>query len=201
MEMKKYSMVYRLIHWTIAIAFILLLFTIFLRLTWLNKVNVAGIIGNFMQGTSEGLSEEQLIALAKKIREPMWNWHIYLGFILTALFAIRIFLGGIGWMRGGIGGMKFQNPADKQLKTKGKFQRWVYLVFYCMVVVSLFTGIMIEQGPNDMKALMEDIHKLSIYYLIAFLGLHLGGILLAELSDQPGIVSRIINGSGSANSN
>lgn len=192
--MKKYSLAYRLIHWAIAIAFIMLLVTIILRLTWLNKFHVAGIIGNFLQGTSESLSEDQLITLAKKIREPMWNWHIYLGFILTILFAIRIFLGGIGKM-------KFQNPVDKQLRSKGKFQRWVYLFFYLFVVVSLITGIMIEQGPADMKGLVEGIHKLSIYYLIAFVGLHLAGVLLAELTDQQGITSRIINGSGPDDSN
>jgi cytochrome b561 len=189
MEIKKYSLVYRLIHWAIAISFIFLFLTIFLRLTWLNKSNVAGIIGSFIQGTAGNLTDDEMISLAKKIREPMWNWHIYLGYILTALFAVRFILAGIGTM-------KFQNPADKDLTRKGKFQKWIYLVFYVMVVVSLATGIMIKQGPVDLKTLMEGIHKLSIYYLIAFLVLHFGGIVLAEFTDQQGIVSRIINGSG-----
>ena len=75
MEKTKYSKIYRIIHWAIAISFLLLLFTIFLRLTWMNKNNVAAIIQDYLSGTDQVLSQEQLISLAKKIRQPMWNWH------------------------------------------------------------------------------------------------------------------------------
>ena len=98
MEQTNYSKVYRIIHWTIAISFTLLLLTIFLRLTWLNKFNVAAIIQDYLSGTDQTLSQEQLIVLAKKIRQPMWDWHIYIGYVLVGLFSIRIILPTLGQM-------------------------------------------------------------------------------------------------------
>ncbi|PHS51895.1 MAG: cytochrome B [Lutibacter sp.] len=187
MENTKYSKVYRIIHWTIAISFLLLLITIFLRLTWMNKYNVAAIIQDYLSGTDQVLSQEQLIDLAKKIRQPMWNWHIYISYVLVGLFSIRLILPAFGHM-------KIQNPLDKTLSTKMKFQKWTYIIFYFCVIVSLVTGLIIELGPKEFKKPMEEIHVLSIYYLIAFIGIHLAGVLIAEFTDQKGIISSIVSG-------
>jgi len=190
MKQTNYSKVYRIIHWTIAISFILLLLTIFLRLTWLNKFNVAAIIQDYLSGTDQVLSQEQLIVLAKKIRQPMWDWHIYIGYVLVGLFSIRLILPTLGQM-------KFQNPFTKKLTLKEKFQKWTYLIFYICVLISLVTGLIIELGPKELKKTMEEIHVLSIYYLVAFIGIHLGGVLMAEFTNQKGIISRIISGTKS----
>jgi len=76
METVKYSRIYRIVHWAIAIAFLLLLITIFLRLTWMNKENLADIIEAYLGSTDQSLTREQLIILANQIRKPMWDWHI-----------------------------------------------------------------------------------------------------------------------------
>ncbi|MFN5705274.1 MAG: cytochrome b/b6 domain-containing protein, partial [bacterium] len=61
-----YSRIYRIMHWSIAICMILLLFTIFLRLTWLNKNNVSDIIQEYLKSINVSLTEDQSILLAKK---------------------------------------------------------------------------------------------------------------------------------------
>ena len=188
MEETKYSKIYRIIHWAIAVSFMLLLITIFLRLTWMNKYNVAAIIQNYLSDTNQSLPQEQLIVLAKKIRQPMWNWHIYLGYVLTGLFSLRLILPFFG-------SMKFQNPFGKNLSIKEKIQKWTYIIFYICVIISLVTGLIIELGPKDLKKPMEEIHVLSIYYLISFIAIHLAGVVIAEFTDQKGIISRIISGS------
>lgn len=187
MEKTKYSKLYRIIHWAIAGSFLLLLITIMLRLTWLNKFNVAAIIQDYLITTDQILSQEQLIVLAKKIRQPMWDWHIYIGYVLVVLFSIRFLLPALGIM-------KFQNPFDKNLSIKEKFQKWAYIIFYVCVIISLVTGLLIELGPIELKKSMEEIHILGIYYLIAFIFIHLAGVLFAEFTNQKGIISRIISG-------
>jgi cytochrome b561 len=72
-------------HWAIALCVFILLLTIFLRLTWMNKENVADIIQNYLAATGTTLSRDELIVLAKQIRKPMWDWHIYAGYVLTGL--------------------------------------------------------------------------------------------------------------------
>lgn len=187
MEKSKYSKVYRIIHWMIAISFLLLLLTILLRMTWLNKSGIAAIIQEYLSGTDQVLSQQQMIALAKKIREPMWNWHIYIGFLLVGLFTIRLILAASGKM-------KFQNPLTVKLTAKEKFQKWTYLIFYTCVIISLVTGILMEAGPGELKKSMEGIHAFGIYYLAAYIGIHIAGVLIAEFTSQKGIISKIISG-------
>lgn len=118
----------------------------------------------------------------------MWDWHIYLGYVLTGLFSLRFLLPFFGTM-------KFQNPLVKNLSIKQKFQKWTYIIFYVCVVISLITGLIIELGPKDLKKPMEEIHILSIYYLIAFIVIHVGGVIIAEFTSDKGIISRIVRGS------
>lgn len=192
MKNKNYSAVYRIMHWSIAICMFLLLITIFLRLTWMNKNNVAEIIQNYLNTVDQSLTQDQLIVLAKKIRQPMWDWHIYLGYALTVLFGLRFILPFFGEM-------KFQSPFNKELIFKEKFQNLIYLIFYVCVIISLATGLLIKFGPSEIKKSMEEIHILSIYYLIVFLIFHIGGVLWAEFTIHKGIISSIISGRKNVN--
>lgn len=185
---KNYTKTYRTIHWLIAITLLLLLITIFLRSTWLNKHNVAQIIEDFLNKETTVITREQAIKLAKNIRRPMWNWHVYLGYFSTFLFVIRFSLPLFGEM-------KFQNPLAKNISKTDAFKAYTYIVFYICIVISLVTGLLIVLGPRSIHYLMEDIHKLSIYYFVAYLILHYVGVLRAEFTNEKGIVSRIISGS------
>lgn len=184
---KNYSRTYRALHWSIAIVMILLMGTIFLRLTWMEKNHVAEIIQEFLAEKNVTLSGEELIVLAKQIRQPMWIWHIYFGYALIALFTIRFTLPFFGEM-------KFQLPFGDGKSGKEKFQAWTYLVFYAGVIVSLVTGMVIKFGPKEMKESMESIHELSLYYLLPYIFLHMAGVFFAEFKEDPGIISRIVRG-------
>jgi len=187
METRTYTTIYRIMHWAIAICMLLLLLTIFLRLTWMNKNNVSDIIQDYLATTNVSLSEDETILLAKKIRKPMWDWHIYLGYALVGLYSIRMLLPFFGHM-------KFSNPFRKELSSKTKFQYTLYIIFYICVAISLITGLIIEFGPKTLKKSMESIHELSIYYLLGFIVLHIGGVLYAEFTTNKGIISKIVSG-------
>ena len=194
MKDRNYSVIFRIMHWAIAICMIMLLFTIFLRLTWMNKEHVADIIQRFLSSTDQSLSRDQLIVLAKQIRKPMWDWHIYFGYALAGLYCIRMALLLLGEM-------KISNPLNKQLTSRERIHYWVYLVFYVCVAISLITGLLIVLGPKNLKSSMEAIHVVSIYYLLAFIFIHIGGVLFAEFSDQQGIISKIVSGRKGAEKN
>jgi cytochrome b561 len=95
--------------------------------------------------------------------------------------------------------MKFQNPLVKNLSIKEKFQKWTYIIFYLCVVISLVTGLIIEFGSKELKKPMEEIHVLSIYYLVGFIIIHVAGVFVAEFTNQKGIISRIVSGSKKEN--
>lgn len=194
MQTTNYSKIYRILHWTIAFSILLLLITIFLRSTWMNKNNMAEIIQNYLSNEGISINPEQSIILAKKIRTPMWNWHIYIGYFLTAIISIRFLLPTFGIM-------KFQNPLTKNLSPKLKLQKWAYIVFYIGIAINLITGLLMKFGPETLEKTAENIHVLALYYLIPFIVIHIAGVLIAEFTDQNGIVSKIIRGSINIKSN
>lgn len=187
MGKKVYSGFYRLMHWLIAITMLLLLLTIVLRMTWLNKGNISDIILNFSASHNIPMEKGNAINLAREIRQPMWIWHIYLGYILLGLFVVRI-LAGVFTI------IQFQNPFRNNITPKVRFQRFVYIIFYLCVFSSLVTGLMLEFGITKYVVFVKTVHKASIYYFIGFLVLHFIGIVLAEFTYERGIVSRMING-------
>lgn len=188
MRNQSYSKIYRTMHWCLALTLILILLTVFLRMTWMNKDHMAAIIENFLteKGTSN-LSKEELIVLAKQIRKPMWDWHIYLGYVFTGLFAVRLLLPTFNLM-------PFPNPFQKNLSRKEKIQFGIYTTFYLGITISLVTGLLLKFGPKHTKDLIETIHKLSLYYVIPYLIIHVGSVIWAEFTNDSGIVSRIISG-------
>ncbi|MDN4166003.1 cytochrome b/b6 domain-containing protein [Cytophagales bacterium LB-30] len=187
MENRSYSAVFRVLHWAIGICMLLLLLTIFLRLTWMNRTHMAEVIQQSLDANNVSLEAKEVGKIARNIREPMWQWHIYLGYVLVGLFSLRFLMHPFGKML-------IQNPFKAGISRKVRFQYAMYVIFYVLVVVSLSTGLLIEHGPRSIHELMEEIHVLSIYYLLAFIVLHLGGVLLAEFTTHKGLISRVISG-------
>jgi cytochrome b561 len=183
----KFSITHRLLHWGIAFGMIFMLITILLRLGWMNKFHVAEIILDNTDPAKVQLTEDEAIVLAKKIRKPMWEWHIYIGYVLTGLYVLRL-------IHMIATGKRFSTPWSKGLSLSEKIQSWAYTIFYALMGASLATGLLIEFGPDAWHETMEEIHAYAIWYLVGFIVLHLGGIVLYELGPKTGIVSKMIGG-------
>lgn len=177
-----YTLIDRILHWALAFAILFILLTVFLRLNWMEKNHVAAILTDKLSALDITITKEQAIKIAKQIRKPMFDWHITIGYVAAGVFVLKMLFH--------IKNKKSFNPVT----SKEKFQAWVYRIFYALLGATLITGLLIEFGPNSMHKLTEDIHKLTLYYMIAFLVLHFGGILLAELGSKKGIVSKMIGG-------
>lgn len=187
MQSRPFDITFRMMHWLLAILMFLLLGTIFLRLTWLEKFGVAEIISAYAADQQIDISQDQAVTLAKKIRKPMWQWHIWLGYAITAVYVLRMLLPLFGRMR-------FASPHQAGLTTQTRWQYLIYLVFYVLLGASLTTGLLIEFGPDAWHEAVEEAHVLSIYYFVAYMVLHLGGVFLAEFTHLPGLISRVISG-------
>ena len=187
MKTRKLTVAFRLMHFTSALCIVCLLITIFLRMNWMNKDQMAGIIDANLKTLNISLTQDQLVKMAKQIRKPMWDWHIYIGYVLIGLYSVRMILPFFRQM-------EFRNPFSITATLKEKIQAWIYILFYFFLGITLLTGLLIEVGPKSFKASLESVHELSLYYLIPFIVLHFGGVLLAELSTQKGIISKMVSG-------
>lgn len=186
MEKRKYTIAFRIIHWAMALGILLILATIFLRLTWLNKNNVADIINQHLTQSDINLDKDSLTKIAKDIRKPMWNWHIYIGYFIAGLFIIRLLLFAIGTF-------KFKNPFSSELNFKQKIQAWAYSIFFVLLGITLCSGILMT-NIESLKETMEEIHELSLFYVIPFSIIHFAGIFVSEHTDGKGVASKMIAG-------
>ncbi len=177
-----YTLYDRLLHWALAFGIMFILLTVFLRLTWMEKNHVAGILMENLSAIDIELTKEQAIKIAKQIRKPMFEWHLTIGYIVSGIFVLRIFYN--------VFNKKNYNPQT----AREKFQVWVYRIFYFLLGITLITGLLIKFGPDSIYRITEDIHKLTLYYMIPFLILHFTGIFLAESGSKKGIISKMIVG-------
>ena len=187
LENKNFSLAHRLLHWLIAFAILFLMLTVFLRLTWLEKNNVAAILQENLKALNISLNQEDAIKIAKKIRKPMWDWHIYSGYFLIGLYVLRL-------INLYFSGIVFPNPFKRTRSLKQKIQGWTYIIFYFLMGISLITGFFIVNGSPDYKDILETIHVQSIYYVVLFIIMHMAGLVISELSNEKGIIAKMIYG-------
>lgn len=187
MPEKRFNLLNRLLHWSIAFTLLFLILTVLLRTGWMNKDSTAAIVQEQLKKNGVLLSREASVKIGKAVRKPMWQTHTYAGYVLVGLYVLRMLVHLLQ-------GCAFKSPFAKDAGRRDRFKGWVYIVFYLMLACSLITGLMIVHGPKIWKDPMESIHVGSLYYLVTFIVLHLGGVLIADAGREKGLISKIITG-------
>ena len=187
MKTKRFSLVNRVIHWAIAFDLLFILMTVLLRMGWMNINSVGNIIQKNLAGSGIQISLKEAVAIGKEIRRPMWSLHYIAGYTMIGLYIIRM-------VNTAIQGAAYQSPFDKSTTIKDKFKAWAYIVFYVLLAISMFTGFMTLNGPKSLHDPMSFIHTKSLYYVVAFIAIHITGVLIADAGQEPGIISRMVSG-------
>ena len=132
--------------------------------------------------------------LAKAIRAPMWEWHILLGYALTALVIWRIVL-----FFTESGKQNYQNLEKETLHKK--MVKYGYLFIYATILFMTISGLtmhfhevlgLTKELVHDIK----DIHELVFNVILVFVPLHIVGVIVADAHDEKGIISGMIHGDG-----
>ena len=189
MESKNFNITHRLYHWGIALCIIILTGTALLHISWFGRDNLAKIIMENILLLGGQITAGDASILAKRISEPMWQWHFYTGYFLIGLYILRL-------IHLTIYGMQFPSPFDKKNTLKQRFQGSLYILFYSLVGITIITGALMLWGPTNWRWISQLIHYQSHYYAIAFVFLHFGGIIVTELFMERGVASKMIHGKG-----
>lgn len=153
-------------------------------MTWMDKKHMAGIMQDFLPN----VPKDQLIDIAKAIRNPMWEWHMIFAYVVFTVFVLRII-----YML--VKGIRFPRPFDKKASLIERLQGWTYLLFYVAVAFSIFSGAVIEWGnKGEFREVVEDIHKMGLYFYPSFIVVHLLGVYLDERTKKQRITSKMIGG-------
>jgi len=202
---KKYSPSIRLWHWLNAIIITGSLLTVLINATVMKAWTNASLITDKLKEKGVEISEEQARSVAFALSDKVWAVHTYLGYALAGLFLFRII-------------MEFFELADQKLIRKIKTARksflsrqedrissrnemlikTLYAVFYVLLMVMVVTGLCLAFRDN-ISALrkmhfIKEIHGFTMYLIIAFIIIHIAGVVIGERKHHKGIVSDMING-------
>jgi len=186
----KYTLSFRIWHWLNAIIVLGLLGTVFLRKTFLSWRTNSEILINKLFEMDIEISATQAKILAKAIRAGMWEWHIILGYTLAFLLIYRIFL-------------YFKDTSRKEsfnsLTLHKKAVKSLYYIVYTTLFFMAISGFSIYfykelQLTKELAHDIKEIHELVFNILMIFVPLHIAGVVIAENSDEKGLLSSMING-------
>jgi len=179
----------RIWHWLNVIAVSGLLLTFFLRKTFLNWRENSAILIDKLSSAGVEITAEQAKMLAKAIRAPMWEWHIYFGVMLALLLLFRMW---IFWQESGFG-------YDDEESLHMRLVHWGYRLLYVILIFMAVSGLILNWhealGLSDaLSHAIKEMHEYVAWTVAVFVPLHIAGIFIAENDDQRGIVSRMISG-------
>lgn len=180
--MRQFSSSFRVWHWLQAIAIFGIFITVVLRESVMHKTQIGSIVQTKLAEIGTIITDEQAEVIGKAVRSPMWDWHIYLGIAVAVLLVWRLFIvikNGFGFD---------ESPAMQK----------VYLLYRAVYVFLTFMSlsglVLYFKVAGESKALVETVHLYIGWGIFVFAAVHIVGAILAERSDQPGLVSRMING-------
>jgi len=186
----KYSLSFRIWHWLNAIVVLGLLGTVFLRKTFLSWRTNSEILLSKLGDMDYDVTAEEAKILAKSIRAGMWEWHIILGYALAILVLYRVYL-------------FFFDSSKKvdfsSLDMHHKVVKISYYVIYITIFFMSVSGFMIyfyqDLGfSKDFAHDIKEIHESVFNVLLIWTPLHVVGVFIADVKDENGLVSSMVNG-------
>jgi len=188
--MKKWRFDFRIWHWVHATVVLGLLG--FLRKTFLSWRTNSELLTQKLAEIDLTVTEAQAKVLAKAIRAPMWEWHILLGYALAALIVWRIVL--FFTKSGQLNHKNFKAKSlHKKMVVLGYVGLYVILLFMAMsgLTIHFYEEIgLLKDTAHDIK----EVHELVFNAILIFVPLHIIGVVIAEMRDEPGIISNMIHG-------
>lgn len=204
---KKYQpLSLRVWHWLNALVIVGLLLTVLLRKTLLSWRSNSALIQEKLSEADATITPELAREIAVAIRNPLWDWHIYLGFALAGLLLGRVLVAVFVEKKGAdLQSVKniFQFQKIPQSERKEalhySFVKTGYAVFYLITLLMVISGFILNfktnlSLSNDFAGTIKEIHELTMWFFVVFAFGHILGVILAENDKDQGLVSDMING-------
>ncbi|HIQ28715.1 MAG TPA: cytochrome b/b6 domain-containing protein [Sulfurovum sp.] len=193
--MKKWRLDFRIWHWVHAFVVLGLMGTVFLRKTFLSWRANSEILTHKLAEIDLSVTEAQAKVLAKAIRAPMWEWHILLGYALVALLLWRIVL--FFTQSGSVNYKHFKvKSLHKKLVSLGYIGIYTLLTFMAISGLTMHfyeTLGLTKELAHDIK----EVHEFVFFYgVLVFVPLHIVGVVVADVTEEQGLISNMIHGKG-----
>jgi cytochrome b561 len=186
----KYTAIFRVWHWLNAIVILGLVGTVLLRKGFLSYRTNSEVIMTKLSDIGVEIFKEDAVAIAKAIRAPMWEWHLILGYALAFLVVYRIALFFFDKSQK-------ENFASLDLHKKGVNS--LYYILYAVIHFMTNSGFAMYLKEELAMAdatdkSIKELHELVYNYFLIFIPLHVAGVVVADIREEHGLISTMING-------
>lgn len=202
-KLKRNSRALRLWHWADVIIISGSLITVLINSTLLDR-SAAGGVKSSLHDTTITIQQAQNVTHA--LSDKVWGVHIWFGYFLAAFLIFRVVVEifqrrnqkFFGKLRKATSDY-FVEKKDIKLARHEFAVKTLYLLFYILLVIMVLTGLTLVfksqlHLPRNISHTVRSIHGFCMYLILAFIIVHIVGVILAERSDSKGIVSDMING-------
>lgn len=195
----------RIWHWLNATVITGLLLTVGLRRTLFSMRKNGAFFIHDAEESGVKLDPHLAKDLARGLVDRFWSFHIWLGFALGLLLLLRLVLAFSGeespWgmtLRS-LSQFRASSPDTRKDSLHFLLARSGYLAFYLAILLQALTGLTmtfnyIWKFSDETMDRVHDVHETFQWFFLAFVVLHIVGVVLAELSKHRGIVSNMIHG-------
>jgi len=202
----KQSRSMRLWHWSTFIIIMGSLTTVLLAKTLFNTRGNIALVKDSLQENNITVTDQQARSVSHEFNDLLWHWHTYIGYVLAGLFLFRLIFEFfqpaeqklIPALKKALNYLKMPGADKKEMKHYIAV-KLLYLFFYFSLFIQTCTGLFMVYSDDvenlkDIRHTTSDIHSVFMWVIITYIVLHIGGVILAELGKNKGIVSKMING-------
>jgi Ni/Fe-hydrogenase 1 B-type cytochrome subunit len=204
----QYSLSIRIWHWLTFLLITASIITVLFASTLFTIKANSNVIQEQVQQKGGILTTAQARAAGHELNDKFWELHRFIGFGLCFLLLCRAFI-EIRYSKEQKLSTKIrkavtfqpQTPAQRSDRQHYIWVKWGYVVFYLLLLIMGLTGLILAfedvEALRSIRPLAGGIHRIVQFLLYAYILFHIAGVIRADVTDNKGIVSRMINGSAS----
>jgi cytochrome b561 len=191
----------RLWHWSNSLVIFALILTVFLRDYLIGVREHAKLLVDKTTAAAIAVPVDLARDIAHSYLDRLWDWHVDLGLFLLFLLLARVVVEFVAPTGSGLYTKikgAFAKKGDKDAQ-KFAMVKLSHVGFYALLTVTVSTGVICAYGqgwgvPDPVRHALREVHEWSMYVIIAFIAAHIIGVISAEKTTDPGLVSDMING-------
>lgn len=195
----------RVWHWTFFVVMTAQLVTVLFASTLFRTRNNSGMVQQELQHQGLTISQDQARGVAHAFNDRLWDWHTYIGYIICGFLVARVLI-ELTLSKEERLAVKIKRAVTIKRNTPGAAEsqnhylqvKWSYVIFYCLILTMALTGLCLafDDLPimKGIRGPARQVHSFAQYLIYGFIVLHLGGVIIADLSKHQGIVSGMIHG-------
>ncbi|MEQ1567482.1 MAG: cytochrome b/b6 domain-containing protein [Myxococcota bacterium] len=183
-----------------------LLGTVVLRKTVLSWRANGPLIEAKVAELGGAVTSDQATAVAKLLRDQMWEWHHALGVALLVLVVVRVAVVALDreqsplrTLSRAVAELRAAPGGERPAAVHALLVKATHTAFYALLLVMSATGATLlfreELGVGEgVVEWVKETHELLMWGIAAFVPLHVVGVVVAELRGERGLVSEMIHG-------